>query len=102
MIFKTHDSWRIDYEDLSSKCSSMSHEVYVWDIGVDSLKYIESVLLDILATIVNKIIDKEDYLMLLLTRELHLNQRTKFHEDFYCEFHPLKAGNHLQSKNLYI
>ena len=41
----------------------MSHEVYVWDIGVDSLKYIESVLLDILATIVNKIIDKEDYLM---------------------------------------
>lgn len=89
-------------QDLISKCSSMSHEVYVWDIGVDSLKYIESVLLDILATIVNKIIDKEDYLMLLLTSELHLNQRTKFHEDFYCEFHPLKAGNHLQSKNLYI
>ena len=51
------------YEDLISKCSSMSHEVYVWDIGVDSLKYIESVLFDILATIVNKIIDKEDYLM---------------------------------------
>ena len=50
-------------QDLVSKCSSMSHEVYVWDIGVDSLKYIESVLLDILATIVNKIIDKEDYLM---------------------------------------
>ena len=79
----------------------MSHEVYVWDIGVDSLKYIESVLLDILATIVNKIIDKEDYLMLLLTSELHLNQRAKFHEDFYCEFHPLKAANHLQSKNLH-
>ena len=32
------------YEDLFSKCSSMSHEVYVWDIGVDSLEYIESVL----------------------------------------------------------
>ena len=30
------------YEDLSCKCSSMSHEVYVWDIGVDSLKYTES------------------------------------------------------------
>ena len=54
-----------------------------------------------LATIVNKIIDKEDYLMLLLTSELHLNQRAKFHEDFYCEFHPLMAGNHLQSENLY-
>ena len=40
MIFKTHGV----YEDLISKCSSMSHEVYVWDIGVDSLKYIESVL----------------------------------------------------------
>ena len=100
MIFKTHGV----FEDLISKCSSssMSHEVYFWDIGVDSLKYIESVLLNTLATIVNKIIDKEDYLMLLLTSELHLNQRTKFHEDFYCEFHPLKAGNHLQSKNLYI
>ena len=48
----------------------MSHEVYVWDIGVDSLKYIESVLLNTLATIVIKIIDKEDYLMLLLTSEL--------------------------------
>ena len=49
-------------QDLISKCSSMSHEVYVWDIGVDSLKYIESVLLNTLATIVNKIIDnKEDY-----------------------------------------
>ena len=59
-------------------------------------------IVNMLATIVNKIIDKEDYLMLLLTSELHLNQRTKFHEDFYCEFHPLKAGNHLQSKNLYI
>ena len=34
----------------------------------------------VLATIVNKIIDKEDYLMLLLTSELHLNQRAKFHE----------------------
>ena len=89
-------------QDLISKCSSMSHEVYVWDIGVDSLKYIESVLLDILATIVNKIIDKEDYLMLLLTSELHLNQRAKLHEDFYCEFHPLMAANHIQSKNLYI
>ena len=40
MILKTHGV----YEDLISKCSSMSHEVYVWDIGVDSLKYIESVL----------------------------------------------------------
>ena len=39
----------------------------------------------VLATIVNKIIDKEDYLMLLLTSELHLNQRAKFNEDFYCE-----------------
>ena len=58
--------------------------------------------MNILATIVNKIIDKEDYLMLLLTSEHHLNQRAKLHEDFYCEFHPLKAGNHLQSENLYI
>ena len=41
----------------------MSHEVYVWDIVVDRLKYIESALLNTLATIVNKIIDKEDYLM---------------------------------------
>ena len=41
----------------------MSHEVYVWDIGVDSLKYIEGVLLNTLATIVIKIIDKEDYLI---------------------------------------
>ena len=54
MIFKTHDSWRIDYEDLSSKCSSMSHEVYVWDIGVDSLKYIESEYTTNLVTIVRK------------------------------------------------
>ena len=66
MIFKTHGV----FEDLVSKCNSMSHEVYVWDIGVDSLKYIESVLLNTLATIVIKIIDKEDYLMLLLTSEL--------------------------------
>ena len=40
MIFKTHGV----FEDLVSKCSSMSHEVYFWDIGVDSLKHIESVL----------------------------------------------------------
>ena len=59
MIFKTHGV----FEDLVSKCSSMSHEVYVWDIGLDSLKYIESILLNILATISNKIIEKEDYLM---------------------------------------
>ena len=59
MIFKTHGV----FGDLVSKCSSMSHEVYFWDIGVDSLKYIESVLLNTLATIVIKIIDKEDYLM---------------------------------------
>ena len=42
-------------------------------------------IVNILATIVNKIIDKEDYLMLLRTSELHLNHRAKFHEDFYCE-----------------
>ena len=29
--------------------------------------------------------NKEDYLMELLTSDLHLNQRTKFHEAFYCE-----------------
>ena len=40
MILKTHGV----YEDLISKYSGMSQEVYVGDIGVGSLKYTESVL----------------------------------------------------------
>ena len=40
MIFKTHGV----LEDLVSKRNSMSHEVYVWDIGVDSLLNILKVL----------------------------------------------------------
>ena len=40
MILKTHGV----YEDLISKCCGMSQEVYVWDTGVDGLKYTESVL----------------------------------------------------------